>query len=117
MVGAAASAKNAHHVQVAKLIKEWGNKGVSADLCESLCEPVELIFPDEEVECINKVKCIFKHKTLAFELAVALILVKKIKVTTAAVKVILYTLNITATPQEIGQKNKSIIDTRKQAHK
>ena len=77
MVGAAASAKNAHHVQVAKLIKEWGNKWVGADLCESLCEPVELIFPDDEMERINKAKGNFNQKILTVELAAALILHKK----------------------------------------
>ena len=99
MVGVAASANNYQRGQVAKLIKEWGNHEVGAALHEALCEPVELIFPDEEVECINKVKCNFKHKTLAVELAAALILDKKIKGPTIATKNILYTFNITVTPQ------------------
>ena len=76
-LGAAASAENAHHGQVAKLIKKWENNGAYAALHEAPCDPVDLVFPDDKVDCINKTKGNFNNKTLAVELAAALILNKK----------------------------------------
>ena len=78
-MGAAAIAENAHHGQASKLIKEWENDGVGAALREALYENVDLKLPDDEVDCINKVKGNFKCKTLAVELASALILDKKFR--------------------------------------
>ena len=75
-VGSADSAKNAHRGQVAKLIKEWENHRVGAALRELPCEPVQLILPDKKVERINNVKGNFKRKTLAVDIAAALILVE-----------------------------------------
>ena len=84
---------------------------------EALYEPVDLIFPDDEVELINKFKGNFKCKMLSVDLDSELVLEEKIKGPTVAAKRILDTFNITVTPQSIGQMKKSIVDTCKQAHK
>ena len=97
-VGTAASAENSHRGQFAKLIKKRKNHRVGAALHEVRCETVDLIFPDEEVERINKVKGSFKRKILAVELAAPLILDNKIKGPIAAAKFILYTFNISVIP-------------------
>ena len=88
---------NSHCGQVSKLIKEWEKHGVGAAFCGAPCEPVDLIFPENEVQRINKVKGDFKHKTLAVELAAALLLDEKINFPTAAAKLIMDTFNITVT--------------------
>ena len=47
-------------------------------LREAPYEPVDLVFPDNDLGCINKVKGDFERKTLAVEIAAALILDEKI---------------------------------------
>ena len=86
MVGTAASAEDAHPVQVSKFIKEWEKNGVGVALREAPCEPVDLIIPENEVERINKAKGNLKRKMLAVDITAALMLDKKIKVPTAATK-------------------------------
>ena len=110
MVGAADSAENAYYDQVEKLIKEWERHRVDAALRESLCETVDLIFPDDKVERINKVKGNFKHKKLVVELAAALILYEKIKGPTVYMQRQYWTLSSSrSTLSQLGRQRRVLL--------